>query len=149
MKEVLEKVLAQFKEDGIDGHIENVDGTDTLRLIPTNLGPDGDSTVVMEMCRIPMEDEDDIYYIQLYTTIAVGLEEKDYPNILVKLNDINLPMLMGYYGILAESGMIYHKAIMRLPAMSDDDMAKHLTGTAYDCFAVIDFTFQQLKDIFA
>lgn len=104
---------------------------------------------VMEVCKIPMDDDDDCCYIQFYTTIVVDLEEKDYPDILLKLNDINLSALLGYYGILAEAGMIYHKAIMRLPIMSDDELAKQIIGTAYDCFSIIDFNFQDLESIFS
>ena len=149
MREILEKVLAQFKEDEVECHIENVNGADTLRLLPTGFGPEHDGAVVMEICRIPMEDVEDCCYIQFYTTVVVELEKKDYPDILMKLNDINLSTLLGYFGILAESGMIYHKAIMRLPMMSDDELVSALIGTAYDCFAVIDFSYEQLMNIFS
>ena len=149
MKEILEKELAHYNEEGVEGHIEEVNGADTLRLIPTGFGNDKDSTVVMEVCKIPMDDDDDCCYIQFYTTIVVDLEEKDYPDILLKLNDINLSALLGYYGILAEAGMIYHKAIMRLPVMSDDELAKQIIGTAYDCFSIIDYNFQDLENIFS
>lgn len=147
MKEILEKVMEQFKADDVECHIETVNGVDTLRLIPVGFGPDHDNSVVMEICRIPMDDADDCCYIQFYTTVAVNLKEKDYPEILLKLNEVNLSTLVGYYGILAESGMVYHKAIMRLPMMSDDKLAEAVIGTAYDCFAVIDFNFEEMLRI--
>ena len=148
MKEILEKVLAQFTSDEVDGHIEEVNGADTLRLLPTGFGPNHDNTVVMEICRIPMEDVDDCVYIQFYTTIVVDVDKESYADILLQLNEINLSALLGNYGILSESGMIYHKAIMRLPLMSDDELAKAIIDTAYDCFAIIDYNYEQVSAIF-
>jgi len=149
MRAILEKVLEKIKADEIDCHIEEVNGADTLRILPEMLGPNHDATVVMEVCRIPVEGVDDCGYYQFYTTVAIDLDKEKYADILLKLNEVNLTSLLGNYAILSESDMLYHKAIMRLPNLSEDEMVEALYGTAYDCLAVIDYDFENVMDIVA
>lgn len=81
------------------------------------MGPDNDGVVVMEICRVPIDDDEGCGYYQLYTTIFKELETERYPEMLVALNEINLSTVLGNYGILATHQMLYHKYVMRLPGM--------------------------------
>ncbi len=147
MKELFEKVLARLKEDGFEGHIDNVNGDDTLRILPDNLGPAEDSSVVMEICRIPMKGVEECGYYQFYTMLEAELDRSRYPEMLVVLNELNLTTILGNYAILSEEGILYHKAAMRLPAMGDDDLAENLLGMAYDCLAIIDYDIPNLVEV--
>lgn len=147
MKEILEKALARAKADGFEGHIEEVNGADTLRLLPENLGPNENVTVVMEIYKIPMKDVEECGYYQFYTMLEKDLDKARYADILVELNELNLTAIIGSYGILTEEGILYHKATMRLPVMDDDALADNLIGSAYDCLAVIDYDIAALVDI--
>ena len=49
------------------------------------MGPDNDGVVVMEICRVPIDDDEGCGYYQLYTTIFKELETERYPEMLVAL----------------------------------------------------------------
>ena len=92
----------------------------------------------MEICRVPIDDDEGCGYYQLYTTIFKELETERYPEMLLALNEINLSTVLGNYGILATHQMLYHKYVMRLPACADGDTVKALQGTVYDILGIID-----------
>ena len=140
---ILEKLLEFLADDGIAGEIDSSDGTETLRIAPDRMGPDNDGVVVMEICRIPVDDEDCSYW-QLYTTIFKELETGKYPEILSALNEIDLSTVLGHYGILTTHQMLHHKYVMRLPACSGDDAVKALQGTVYDILGIIDSDMPEL-----
>lgn len=135
---VLEKLLESFQNDNIAGEIDSSDGTETLRIAPDQMGPDSDGIVVMEICRIPIDDENGCSYYQLYTTIFKDLEPERFPEMLVSLNEMNLSTVLGNYGILTTHQMLYHKYVLRLPACPDGELARALYGTAYDLLGIID-----------
>lgn len=135
---ILERLLEIFRDDGIDGEIDSSDGTETLRMIADQLGPDRDSAVVMEICRVPIDAENGCSYYQFYTTIFKDLEPEKYPRILSGLNELNLSSVIGFYGILSTHQMVYHKYILRLPPCTEDVTVTALEGTVYDILAIID-----------
>lgn len=135
---ILEKLLESFQNDNIAGEIDSSDGTETLRIAPDQMGPDGDGIVVMEICRIPIDDESGCSYYQLYTTIFKDLEPEKYPATLASLNEINLSTVLGNYGILTSHRMLYHKYTLRVGACPGEELAKALYGTAYDLLGIID-----------
>lgn len=135
---ILEKLHELLANDDIAGEIDSSDGTETLRIAPDRMGPDNDGVVVMEICRVPIDDDEGCGYYQLYTTIFKELETERYPEMLVALNEINLSTVLGNYGILATHQMLYHKYVMRLPARADGDTVKALQGTVYDILGIID-----------
>lgn len=147
MRAIFEKILEKIKADEIDCHIEEVNGADTLRILPEMLGPNRNAGVVMEVCRIPMDGVDSCGYYQFYTTVAIELNAEKYADMLLKLNEVNLTSLLGNYGILSDAAMLYHKAVMRLPNLSEDEMAECLLGTAYDCLAIIDYDYEKVVGI--
>ncbi len=147
MKQILEKVLARVVEDGIEAHIENVNGAETLRLLPGDLGPAEDSKVVMEICKIPMKDIDDCGYYQFYTMLEADLDKEIYPKLFAALNELNMTTILGNYAVLTEERVLYHKAALRLPTMDDDALAENLLGMAYDCLAIIDYDVPALLEI--
>lgn len=149
MRKILEKVLARIQADEINGHIEEVNGADTLRILPEMLGPNHNAGVVMEVCRIPVKDVEECGYYQFYTTVVVELDKERYPEILMGLNELNLTSLLGNYNILSDSAMLYHKAIMRLPNLNEEDMVEAILGTAYDCLAIIDYDYENIMKIVA
>lgn len=134
---ILERLYESLANDDIAGEIDSSDGTETLRIAPDRMGPDSDGVVVMEICRVPIDDEGCGYY-QLYTTIFKELEPARYPEMLLALNEINLSTVLGSYGILATHQMLYHKYVTRLPACADGDAVKALQGTVYDILGIID-----------
>ena len=135
---ILEKLHELLANDDIAGEIDSSDGTETLRIAPDRMGPDNDGVVVMEICRVPIDDDEGCGYYQLYTTIFKELETERYPEMLVALNEINLSTVLGNYGILATHQMLYHKYVMRLPSCADGDTVKALQGTVYDILGIID-----------
>lgn len=143
----LEKLLESFQNDDIAGEIDSSDGTETLRIAPDQMGPDGDGIVVMEICRIPIDDEEGCNYFQLYTSIFKDIEPEKSPAVLASLNELNLSTPLGNYGILTSHQMLYHKYTMRLPACSVEELAKALYGTAYDLLGIIDNDMPQLARI--
>ena len=135
---ILERLYESLANDDIAGEIDSSDGTETLRIAPDRMGPDSDGVVVMEICRVPIEDEEGCSYYQLYTTIFKELEPARYPEMLLALNEINLSTVLGSYGILATHQMLYHKYVTRLSACADGDTVKALQGTVYDILGIID-----------
>ena len=66
---ILEKLHELLANVDIAGEIDSSDGTETLRIAPDRMGPDNDSVVVMEICRVPIDDDEGCGYYLLYTTI--------------------------------------------------------------------------------
>ncbi len=143
IRKVFEELEEMIKNMGVEAEIDSSDGTDTLRIIPDNIGPDEDGTVVMEVCSIPIEETTD-HYIQIYTTVAKDIEKQLYPHILEKLNEINLTTVLGGYNLLSDYGMMYHKYVLRLQDGSDEFLKDNIYGAVSDVFAIIDSDYLKL-----
>lgn len=143
MKKILETLAEKIKTEGVETFVDDSDGTDTLRIAPDTIGPDDDGVIVMEICRIPVEDVEDVY-IQLYTTVAKDIAKDKFADTLDKLNEINLRTLLGSYHILTEYGMMYHKYVLRLPRSSEEFLMENIFRAICDCVAIIDNDYPEL-----
>lgn len=137
MQELFELIADRMKKEGVDTQIDNSDGDIILRIIPDSIGPDEDGVVITEICKVPFEN-DEYGYFQIYTTIAKDVEKEVYPRALVKLNEMNLSSLIGFYGILSDYGMVYHKYIAKIREAAPAQMANELFDLICDVFGGID-----------
>ena len=56
----------------------------------------------------------------------------------MKLNEMNISSLLGFYGILDEYGMVYHKHIAKIKEASPEQMAEELFDMICDIYGEID-----------
>lgn len=137
MEKVYQIIEEEMKNRGVESQIANSGEDLTLRIMPENMGPDEDGVVITEVCRVPVEDEEYDYF-QIYTTVAKEVGEEVYPRAMLKLNEINLSTLVGFFGILGSYGMVYHKHVAKIRTDSPEKMAKELFDMICDVYGVID-----------
>jgi hypothetical protein len=147
MRKILESILSTILESGIEAQIDDSDGTDTLRLIPDNIGSNKDGIIMIEVCKVPLPEVPNCGYYQIYTVIAKDLDEADYPRLLSEINKINLPTLLGHYGILTDGALLYHKFITRIPECSDKELENNLFGSICDAIAIVDNDYDRLFEV--
>lgn len=148
MREIFEKLKEKIEAEGIAVELDDTTKDITLRIMPENIGPDADAMVVMELCRIPVDDEECDYF-HFYTTIAKGLNPEFYGKNLLELNEMNLITLLGAYGILTDGDMLYHKHVSRISKCDDEKLVMDLLLTIVDIFGVIDMDYAKLLSVFA
>ncbi len=137
MDKVYQIISEKMNNEGVETQIANSGEDLTLRIMPQNMGPDDDGVIITEVCRVPVED-DEYGYFQVYTTVAKDVAEDVYPRAMLKLNEMNLCMLLGFYGILGDYGMVYHKHVAKVKTGSDEQMANELFDTICDIYGSIE-----------
>lgn len=144
MQAVYDSIIKSLKEEEIDAHTDISGGDLILRVMPDRMGPDEDGMVVMEVCRVPIDDEYGHGYYQLFTTIAKDLPEEKYPTVLANLNEVNVSAVLGNYAVLSEHGMVYHKYVAKITEGTDEQTAKELLLVIFDVLGVIDNDFENV-----
>ena len=133
-KQLLEEYNRQFNEAGYETRYKEDEDLYILQAAMVGLGEDEKGNALMELCFVPIdedgsEDIGDVVLFQIYTTFFVGVTEKKVKSILAGLNELNMDLLLGAYGIYNEEKQVYHRYITVLNS-SDLKQLKGEVGPA-------------------
>ena len=133
-KKLLEEFNRQFNEAGYETRFKEDEDLYLLQAGLQELGADEKGDALMELCFVPVDDEGnedvgDVVLFQIYTTLVLDVPEKKEKNILAGLNELNMDLLLGAYGIFSQEKQIYHRYITVLNS-SDFDQLKGEVGPA-------------------
>lgn len=81
---------------------------------PDALGPYENGCIIMEISGIAGE-EDGWLCFELLTSVAKNIPLEKFGGLLVKLNDLNKREMPGCYGLLDESGILFHRYTLFVP----------------------------------
>lgn len=111
---VMEELGRQMEEMGYEIRMEEVDGLHMLRVVLDELGAEGEGSVLMELCFLPLGADglpDDLRIFQIFTTIERNLSKDKLKEILLKLNGWNLECILGGFHVYEEEMQLYHKYV--------------------------------------
>ncbi len=133
-KQLLEEFNRQFNEAGYETRFKEDEDLYILQAAIPGLGEEEKGNALMELCFVPLDEEGnedigDVILFQIYTTFFVGVTEKKVKSILVGLNELNMDLLLGAYGIFNQEKQVYHRYITVLNS-SDFDQLKGEVGPA-------------------
>ncbi len=149
MNKVLEILNERLSSEGVETQLGERSDETTLNVIIEGLGEDEDGVIVCEISRIPVEDEEGSQYYSFYTVIADKLEEEVHAATLVNLNNLNMELLLGAYGIVPETGTLFHKYVYKAKQQEDADLTELLYGLFVDVVAIAYNDYDRLFDSIA
>ena len=82
-----------------------------------------------------------------FSTIALDLDEANYPKIMNELNDINFNVTIGSYGIFRDQRQLYHKYMYVTTADTEDQLFDELTTAIGWVINCIDDDYDKLMSI--
>lgn len=101
----LEQELASYREDSIFFDEEG-SAPDTLRQL-FDVGKDKAAPVVMDMAVFVMDEKRQM--LQIFTEMALDIEEERVPGLLTHINALNMPVPIGAFGYYIQEHQLYHK----------------------------------------
>ena len=136
------------KEFDLKTEVNTSDGLTFIRTYPDDIG-ENNGSFLLELCFIPTEEEDDVEetFFQIYSTIALDLDEANYPKIMNELNDINFNVTIGSYGIFRDQRQLYHKYMYVTTADTEDQLFDVLTTAIGWVINCIDDDYDKLMSI--
>jgi hypothetical protein len=126
-KKVIDALESQMNEAGFESLFKEIDGLEVLRVLLDELGEDGKGSAIIEFCFLPFgEDKEglpsDLRLFQTYTTIVGDIPEEKIPDILVKLNEVNIGCILGGFNIYLPERQMYHKYISVVRGNTAEEM---------------------------
>lgn len=121
----LEKAMEEFKEDSVFLK-KRGEAPDTLRLLLA-VGEEGDDLVVMDVAVYQFENG--LQMLQFYTVVVTDVEEKVLPELLCRINQLNLPVPLGAFGYFEDDCQVYHKYNLMVEEPADMDLFTQSTVT--------------------
>lgn len=137
MSKVLEILNERLAGEGVEIKLGERDGETTVNAILEGMGEDEDGAIVCEISQVAADDAAGDVYYSFYTVIADHLEESTHGGTLMNLNTMNAELLIGAYGILTETGTIYHKYVCKVLPMKDTAVAELLYSVFVDVVASV------------
>lgn len=114
----LEKAMKEFTEDSVFLK-KRGEAPDMLRLLLA-IGEEGDDLAVMDVAVYRFENG--LQMLQFYTVIATDVEEKVLPELLPRINQLNLPVPLGVFGYFEDERQVYHKYNLPVEEPADMDL---------------------------
>ena len=148
MSKALEILNQKLENEGVEISLTGDDGEIIINAILEGLGEDEDGAIVCEIAKMN-EDEDGNIYYGFHSVIADHLEEKNFAPTMLNLNELNMALLVGAYGILKEDGTIFHKYVYKMPKMDAAVGAEILYGVFVDIVASIYNDYDAIFDAIA
>lgn len=106
--------VQELREHEIAHHV--IEDPDLAVIVaPDALGPHENGRVVMEISGFEREENDGYMCFEFLTSIAKNIPYEKYGSLYVKLNDLNKSEMLGCYGILDESGILFHRYTLFVP----------------------------------
>lgn len=144
MEKIYGLVADELNGEGINAETYTADdGTQVLRLTSGQMGFDRDGTVLTELEQMEINDKNHCYF-QINTVIAKEIPREAYPKILMNLNAMNIRSVMGYYGILDDMGLLYHRYVAKFLNASDEQLAAELVEIIFDVLGVVSTDFDDV-----
>ncbi len=137
MSKVLDILNERLSNDGVEIKLGERDGETTVNAILEGMGEDEDGAIVCEISRVAEDEETGDSYYSFYTVVADQLEESVHSGTMMNLNNLNAELLIGAYGILTETGTIYHKYVCKALPMEDEQAAELLYSIFVDVVASV------------
>ncbi len=137
MSKVLDILNERLSNDGVEIKLGERDGETTVNAILEGMGEDEDGAIVCEISRVAEDEETGDSYYSFYTVVADHLEESVHNGTMMNLNTMNAELLIGAYGILTETGTIYHKYVCKAMPMEDEQIAELLYSIFVDVVASV------------
>ncbi len=137
MSKVLDILNERLSNEGVEVKLGERDGETTVNAILEGMGEDEDGAIVIEVAQIAADDENGDSYYSFYTVVADHLEESTYSATLMNLNTMNAELLIGSYGILPDTGTIYHKYVCKVLPAEDAAAAEQLYSLFVDVVASV------------
>ena len=137
MSKVLDILNERLSGEGVEIKLGERDGEITVNAILEGMGEDEDGAIVCEISQVAADDEAGDTYYSFYTVIADQLEESTHAGTVVNLNTMNAELLIGAYGILTETGTIYHKYVCKSLMKDDEQTAALLYSIFVDVVASV------------
>ena len=137
MSKVLDILSERLADEGVEIKLGERDGETTVNAILEGMGEDEDGAIVCEISQIAADDEAGDTYYSFYTVIADHLEESTHTGTMMNLNDMNAELLIGAYGILTETGTIYHKYVCKVVTKDEEQVAELLYSNFVDVVASV------------
>lgn len=140
MSKILEKLVEKLNEESIVASFENTDEP-SVNINFDSLGESENGVIVMTITKVPMEEIEDYSYYNIFSVIAVNVENEGMSTVLENVNELNMECLLGNYGIVISDGILYHKHVVKVANTDDDNMIKELYDGLVDVIAIIDNDF--------
>ncbi|MGN1341294.1 MAG: hypothetical protein ACI4WS_13460 [Oscillospiraceae bacterium] len=108
----------QLEEHDIEFRL-NEEGAPAVMVEPDSMGPYDNGRVIMEISGISREEEDGYMSFEFLTSIAHNIPFEKYGDLLVKLNELNKREMLGCYGLLDDSGILFHRYTLLVPEATE------------------------------
>lgn len=143
MEKIYDLIIKELAQVKITAEISVEDGDVLLNVFADEMGPDKDDEVLMELEKLEIDDDGHGYY-QMITIIDNNMPHELEPVILKRLNDLNKSTALGFYGILEDSGLLYHRYVAKLPNGSDEYTVNELIELIFDVLGVVNSNYNSI-----
>lgn len=137
MSKVLEELVKKLGTESIVAEFE--EGNEpSVNINFDSMGESENGVVVMTITKVPMDEIEDYSYYNIFSVIAINVENEGMNTVLANVNELNMECLLGNYGVVVSDGILYHKHVVKIAKTADDKMADELYNGMVDVLAIID-----------
>lgn len=148
--EVLVELEDQMNQAGFITRMEETEGLQMLRVVIDDLGSNGEGSVLMELCFLPLKGEgipEDLSIFQIFTTIETDIQKDRMPDILAELNRLNLDCILGGFHIFEEEMQLYHKYICIARGRTQEEMLLSIQPAVNWIVSMIQECYEELTGV--
>ena len=137
MATALELLRDKMAADTIEMSYDNIDGTYTLRLVLDSIGDAEEGVIVVEVSKVPAEEQEKYGYYHFMSVLADEVSEAQFKTTLANLHDINMETLLGSYFVIPDAGALVHKYVLRVNNEDPQITAEDLYGCLVEVVAQV------------
>ena len=149
MATALELLRDRLAEDQMELSYDNIDGEYTLRLVLDSIGDAEDGVIVVEVSRVPVEEQEEYGYYHFMSVLANDITDAQLKNTLVNINEINTETLLGNYSVVPEAGAMVHKYVLRVNDENPEETAEDLYQCLVDLVAIVNNDYDRVLSAIA